>query len=78
MNSKLLRFYLLLLPIYFSSQQQNNQSVSVQFIGFSRHPKDAFENEKLMPRRIDSKGHSILNLGGIIAYEKILIKKLFI
>src|SRR5690606_27653806 len=60
---------LLLLVAGFESMAQN--SVGLKFFGLSIHP-GGDENAPLMPRRFDDNGVWVLNLGGMLSYEKFI------
>ncbi|MDR6195416.1 hypothetical protein [Siphonobacter sp. SORGH_AS_0500] len=55
-----------------SSKAQDN--FGLKFFGLSIHPKGERENAFLMPRRFDSKGYLVLNIGGVLSYEKFIVK----
>lgn len=46
----------------------------VKFFGLSVHPKGEKENAFLMPRRLDLDGYAVLNIGGVLSYEKFVVR----
>ncbi|MBK0403521.1 hypothetical protein I5M27_11030 [Adhaeribacter sp. BT258] len=58
----------LLFPGFQALAQDN---IGLKFFGLSIHP-GGDENAPLMPRRFDDKGIWVLNLGGMLSYEKFI------
>ncbi|WP_225307213.1 hypothetical protein [Adhaeribacter soli] len=53
-----------------------SDNIGLKFFGLSIHPQGD-ENAKLMPRRLDEKGVLVINLGGMLSYEKFFYKDAF-
>ena len=67
----LLRFFLLLFTFLTGFNLQAQDNVGLKFFGLSIHP-GGDENAFLMPRRLDSNGVLVLNLGGMLSAEKFI------
>lgn len=65
MKKNVLLFLLFLLPCLAAAQD----NIGLKFFGLSIHP-GGDENAPLMPRRLDSRGVFVFNLGGMLSYEK--------
>ncbi|RZK64112.1 MAG: hypothetical protein EOO85_30220 [Pedobacter sp.] len=57
-----------------STPSDAQDNFGLKFFGLSVHPKGEKENAFLMPRRFDRDGYFVLNIGGILSYEKFIIK----
>ena len=67
----LLRFFLLLFTFLTGFNLQAQDNVGLKFFGLSIHP-GGDENAFLMPRRLDSNGVLVLNLGSMLSAEKFI------
>lgn len=69
---KQLLFFLICWTASFLLYAQDN--IGLKFFGLSVHPKGEKENAHLMPRKLDRHGYFVLNMGGMVSYEKFLIE----
>jgi hypothetical protein len=70
-----MKFILILGFIYcfgFNVFAQDN--IGVKFFGLSFHPKGEKPNAFLMPRKLDKDAYLVMNLGGLLSYEKFIYK----
>jgi len=71
-NKYLMISVVLLVQTSFTSVAQSN--IGVKFFGLSIHPKGEQDNAFLMPRKLDENGYLVMNLGGMLTYEKFIWK----
>jgi hypothetical protein len=58
--------------VSFKLYAQDN--IGIKFFGLSIHPFGEKENAHLMPNKLDPSGYFVMNLGGIISYEKFVVE----
>lgn len=65
----------LCLPLLGMAQERPllKNAITVKFFGLSVHLKES-QPPELFPNRLDSKGIMVLNLGGIIGYERFVLR----
>lgn len=71
---KSLLWVLLLQPVWAQQEQSVfRNAVTVKFFGLSAHLQHR-QNPKMFPNRLDRRGIFVLNLGGIIGYERFVMR----
>jgi hypothetical protein len=63
----------IVLTLFQQAATAQNDNIGLKFFGLSIHPHGD-ENAKLMPLRLDPKGVLVINLGGMLSYEKFIYK----
>ncbi len=71
MPTKLSYTVLFVLLCILKTHGQDN--IGVKYFGLSIHPKGEKINAHLMPRKLDKNGFLVLNVGGVISYEKFVL-----
>lgn len=65
-----------LIALLATTQAQSDSNIGIKYIGLSIHPHGGNGNEIIMPNKLDTKAHFVINLGAIIAYEHFIYKNI--
>lgn len=68
-----LSVFLSLLCYEYTFTQDN---FGIKMFGLSIHPKGEKDNARLMPNKLDKNGYFVMNMGGVLSYEKFLFKNI--
>lgn len=67
-------FYTLLFILLCVITTCGQDNIGIKYFGLSIHPKGESDNAFLMPRKFDKNGYLVLNIGGVVSYEKFVFR----